>query len=66
MTLEMRQYVASSIEDQSAWAGEVAATQQALAHSELRRITDDRTLLLLPRGVPLPVRSPIHPRARVL
>ena len=50
VTLEMRQYVASSLEDQSAWAGELAATQQALAHSELRRITDDRTLLLLPRA----------------
>jgi len=50
VTLEMRQYVASSLEDQSAWASELAATQQALAHSELRRITDDRTLLLLPRA----------------
>jgi hypothetical protein len=26
------------------------ATQQALANAELRRITDDRTLLLLPRA----------------
>ncbi len=50
VTPEMRRYVASSLEDASAWAGELAATQQALANSELRRITDDRTLLLLPRA----------------
>lgn len=47
---DMRRYVASSLEDQSAWAGELVATQQALANAELRRITDDRTLLLLPRA----------------
>ena len=46
VTPEMRGYVAFSLEDTSAWAGELLATQQALAHSELRRITDDRTLLL--------------------
>lgn len=50
VSAEMRQYMAASIEDQSAWAGELDATRQALAHSELRRITDDRTLLLLPRA----------------
>ena len=50
VSAEMRQYMAGSIEDQSAWAGELDATRQALAHSELRRITDDRTLLLLPRA----------------
>ena len=47
---EMRQFMAASIEDSSAWAGELSATRQALASSELRRITDDRTLLLLPRA----------------
>ena len=50
VTAEMRQYVASGIEDQSAWAGELVAARQELTHAELRRITDDRTLLLLPRA----------------
>lgn len=50
VSAEMRRYMAASIEDQSAWAGELDATRQALAHSELRRITEDRTLLLLPRA----------------
>ena len=45
---EMRRYVASSIEDQAAAAGELLATQQALAASDQRRITEERTLLLLP------------------
>ncbi|HTO11777.1 MAG TPA: tetratricopeptide repeat protein [Candidatus Binatia bacterium] len=49
-TEEMRRYVASSIEDQAAWAGELLATQQALAGSDQRRITEDRTLLLLPHA----------------
>jgi Flp pilus assembly protein TadD len=50
VSTEMRQYMAAGIEDQSAWAGELVATRQALANAELRRITDDRSLLLLPRA----------------
>jgi Flp pilus assembly protein TadD len=46
VTPEMRRYVASSIEDQSAWAGELLSARQALAHSELLRLTDDRWALL--------------------
>jgi Flp pilus assembly protein TadD len=48
VTGEMRRFVAASIEDQAAAAGELLATQQALAASDQRRITEDRTLLLLP------------------
>jgi Flp pilus assembly protein TadD len=47
-TDDVRRYVASSIEDQAAWAGELLATQQALAFSDQRRISEERTLLLLP------------------
>lgn len=43
---EMRRYIASSIEDGSAWADEVAAARQALTHSELLRLSDDRWALL--------------------
>lgn len=46
----LREYVATAIEEQSAWAGEVATAGEALAASERRRITDDRTLLLLGRA----------------
>jgi Flp pilus assembly protein TadD len=50
VTDEIRRYMAASIEDQSAWAGELTAARHALADSELRRITDERSVLLLPRA----------------
>jgi len=50
VSAEMRQYVAAGIEDQAAWSGELVAARQALANAELRRITEERSLLLLPRA----------------
>jgi Flp pilus assembly protein TadD len=47
-TDDVRRFVAASIEDQAAAAGELLATQQALAASDQRRITEERSLLLLP------------------
>jgi tetratricopeptide (TPR) repeat protein len=46
----LRQYMAAGIEDQAAWAGELAAAREALAQSDQRRITEDRTALTLPRA----------------
>ena len=47
-TVEMRRFMAASLEDQAALAGELVAAQDALALSDQRRITEDRRLLLLP------------------
>jgi len=46
VTLEMRPYVAASLEDAYQWAGEVAAALQAARDAEMRRLADERIYVL--------------------
>ena len=46
VTLEMRTYVAASLEDAYQWAGEVAAALQAARDAEIRRLADERIYVL--------------------
>jgi hypothetical protein len=50
LTTELRGFIAASLETATEWQREVRATRQALQDEELRRLSRERAIFVIPRG----------------
>lgn len=49
LTSDLREFVAAALEDAAEWRREVQETRRALRDEQLRRLTDDRVIYVVPR-----------------